>query len=819
MIRRLSRFLIQHAGWVVLISTLLGGVGAVFTVELYKNLRPDIEELLPSTARSVIDLNEVTSRLKSIDNLAVLLFSADPAKNRQNVDRLAAEFQKISPELLSSVEFRIAQEIDFFSKRKALFLETDDLAKIRNFIEARIEYEKSLYNPLNLFLLKELPEPKFDFARLESKYSGRTLSYSQLPDGYYATPDFKRAMILVYGTSQSITVAQKLREAVDAAIARVEPTKLDPSLQLHFSGNIQDLLEEQAALLSDLALSTILTVLVVFLGLVLYYRSIRGTLALLYALFIGTFWTFGISYFLVGFLNANSAFMGPIVIGNGINFGIIYLARYLEERRRGQDSCRAVHRSILHTYRPTLVAALAAGLSYGSLMLTSFRGFKQFGLIGLIGMILCWIAAYLLIPTQLVLLERWKPLVKRHAKRSQQFSEWMANLTRILFRHPAVIWTLSLLLTLGALQAAFKGTDAILETDLTKLRDKVSLASGSGYFTRYVDEILGHYSSPIAILGRERDQTRKIGQKLKEMRAEDLRSTGKSLIASVQTVDDFVPEHQEERIKILHEIQKLLPPKLLKELSSADRQKVHTFLAPEVQKSFNETDLPGILKEKFTEKNGKFGNLVLVEPPLSGETREGGNLIRFVKQLREAADSVAPGTPVAGRLPVSADMIEAIKIDGPKATLLAFSSVILLVILLFRNLSSIFTVLSGLLLGVLWMVGVIFALDWKVNFLNFVALPITFGIGVDYGVNIFQRYQLEGSAQILRVIQKTGGAVLMASFTTIVGYGSLLIAGNQAFVSLGRLAVLGEVTCVLAAVVALPAFIMVRERRASRGKA
>jgi predicted RND superfamily exporter protein len=104
----------------------------------------------------------------------------------------------------------------------------------------------------------------------------------------------------------------------------------------------------------------------------------------------------------------------------------------------------------------------------------------------------------------------------------------------------------------------------------------------------------------------------------------------------------------------------------------------------------------------------------------------------------------------------------------------------------------------------------------KINFLNFIALPITFGIGVDYGVNIFQRYREEGSGSIMKVIRDTGGAVALASFTTIIGYGSLLIADNRAFVSFGILAVLGELTCIIAAIVSLPAFLLLRDRRRKR---
>jgi predicted RND superfamily exporter protein len=55
--------------------------------------------------------------------------------------------------------------------------------------------------------------------------------------------------------------------------------------------------------------------------------------------------------------------------------------------------------------------------------------------------------------------------------------------------------------------------------------------------------------------------------------------------------------------------------------------------------------------------------------------------------------------------------------------------------------------------------------------------------------------------------------VLLASLTTVTGYGSLLIASNQAFVSFGRLAIVGEFTCVFAAVISLPALLWILEKR------
>ena len=69
------------------------------------------------------------------------------------------------------------------------------------------------------------------------------------------------------------------------------------------------------------------------------------------------------------------------------------------------------------------------------------------------------------------------------------------------------------------------------------------------------------------------------------------------------------------------------------------------------------------------------------------------------------------------------------------------------------------------------------------------------------------------SATSAGAVVSTGGAVALCSWTTIVGYGSLLAAQNQALQGFGLMAIIGEVACLLAAIVALPAFLLWRRVR------
>jgi len=268
-----------------------------------------------------------------------------------------------------------------------------------------MDYETPLNNPLVIFAEINIPEPTLDLRSMRSKYDSKLSSYANFPDGYYATPDEKVRIVLVYLPSKSSGGGNihQMKKAVEEIIAHLDPKKYAPDLEIKYAGGVQNTIEEQAALVADLELSTVIVLVIVGAAMWIFFRALRATIALFVALLMGTFWTFGVSYFAIGYLNANSAFLGSIVLGNGINFPIILLARYLEERRANQSHSNALDISMQQTAVATLTAALAAGLAYGSLALTGFRGFRQFGIIALIGMVLCLIAAYPVLPAILTL--------------------------------------------------------------------------------------------------------------------------------------------------------------------------------------------------------------------------------------------------------------------------------------------------------------------------------------------------------------------------------------------------------------------------------
>ena len=167
----------------------------------------------------------------------------------------------------------------------------------------------------------------------------------------------------------------------------------------------------------------------------------------------------------------------------------------------------------------------------------------------------------------------------------------------------------------------------------------------------------------------------------------------------------------------------------------------------------------------------------------------------------------------SGSSVIFADIVAAIRNDGGRVTGVASIGLVIMVLLVVgRNRRGV-AVLTGTLLGSLAMVATCALLGLKVNFLDFVALPITLGLGVDYAINIAHRQASESDDSPATTLRTSGSAVFVCSLTTIIGYGSLLVSDNLAIRGFGVASLIGEVTCLLAALALVPTLVSWLGRR------
>lgn len=817
---KLSR---AYPGRILALAALLSTLGAWGTIRLYGDLRPDITELLPQDARSVRDMRAVSGRVGGWASDTIIVHGAPPEAMRRFADDLNGKLQAHIPTLLKRVEYRMDDLTAFFHARRWLFPPLADLQAVRDRLQARLAWEKAHANPLYVGLDDDEDEKAPGFDDLRTRLEKQAQGMRTFGEGYYTgevpgvEPGSKQEIVVllarIAGTAENFDLVRQVDDAVRAAVAELQPEKYAPTLQVAYAGDVASALLEHDALAEDLTVATLGVILIVGLSLVVYYRTWKALLIIGLPLTVGTLVTFGVAEVTVGHLNSNTAFLGSIIIGNGINVGLVFFARYLEERRRGQEAETSMVTAIAGTYLATLTASFAAGISYASLMTTQSRGFSQFGWVGFCGMALCWLAAYTLMPAVCMLWERRAPLVD--AARALREDWLLKQLGRMVERGPRIILAASgvlLALALVVLPAFVKDP---IENDFSHLRNRMAMEPEQpGWWDERVDILFGDHLTPTVLMCHDEAEAREVAAVITRVRDADPNSS----IGTVVSAGSFLPTQQAEKLRVVQEISAQVTPEALSWIPASARRQIELLRPPASLAPFGAQDLPEQLKDRLTETDGRFGTMVLLYPKAALNVWDGREVLRFAQELRNLP-LPRPDIPTAGSILVFADMLAAMAQDGPKATLLSLGGVALLVLAMFIAgqkpgfIGDATLVLLTLLLGVVWFVGLAAALHLKVNMLNFISFPITFGIGADYATNLVQRWRQDTRMSMGHCLRTTGGAVAMCSWTTIVGYGSLLVARNQALTSFGLLAVIGEVACLAAALWPLAAYLQTRWQR------
>ncbi|HLD47479.1 MAG TPA: MMPL family transporter [Desulfobaccales bacterium] len=133
--------------------------------------------------------------------------------------------------------------------------------------------------------------------------------------------------------------------------------------------------------------------------LVLLFRSLKMAMLALIPLVVGTGLTINLMWLLnLPFNQANVLFV-PLILGEGIEFGIIILARW-----RVEESARAITLPA-STAKGVALAALTTALGFGSLMVSGHQGTFSLGLLATVGSLSGLLASLSILPAFLRLVE------------------------------------------------------------------------------------------------------------------------------------------------------------------------------------------------------------------------------------------------------------------------------------------------------------------------------------------------------------------------------------------------------------------------------
>jgi hypothetical protein len=468
---------------------------------------------------------------------------------------------------------------------------------------------------------------------------------------------------------------------------------------------------------------------------------------------------------------------------------------------------------------------VAGAGAYGALGVTSFPAFQQFALVGGSGILLCWMATFGMLPAMLGFTERVRPTTDggRWAGWRRKARRFDAPWTAMVFAAPRTVLGFGVVLTLaGAGLTAKHFFGQPLEMDMRKLENDKSLTAELYRISHLARDILGAGTeSAMVVLADRLEDVRALEGALERRKAAVPHA--ERPFEDVVSIYDFVPEKQEEKLPLLATIRKRLErARELGAIEDKEWDAIAPYLPPEGLRPFGPAELPVAVRGWFTEKDGTVGRVLYVEPTIGRNDGDLAYLRLFADAYREVTLPSGKVVHGSGRAVIFADLLDGVWANGPRAFGLSVLLTVLALGLAFRRMKDAALAGGALIVGLLWLGGVMALADLKIHFINFAAIPVTIGIGADYAVNILVRARqigrTAGAAGAVRAAMVTaGGPVVLCSLTTTLAYLALVTSSNQGVRGLGLIAVIGEVTCLAAALLILPAVLIVgagRERQA-----
>jgi hopanoid biosynthesis associated RND transporter like protein HpnN len=674
---------------------------------------------------------------------------------------------------------------------------------------------------------------------------------------FFFSGDGTLAFLLVrpYKEKEGFTFAQKSIDGLRALIAQTAPRF--PGLEFGLTGLPVLENDEMVASQNDSNLAGWLALAGVAVLYLVVYRGIRYPFMTVMALLVGTAWALGWTTLTVGHLNILSSAFAVMLIGMG-DYGVLWVTRFGEERRAGADLPEAMRKTAFNVGPSILTAALATALAFYAAMLADLKAVAELGWIAGSGVLLCACSCFVVMPPLLTILDkRFKttrdvdtPTILSLKEHQADHRPWLPALSK----RPRWVIVASLAGTLVlayfALQIRYDHNLLKLQAqDLESVRWEQTLiahTAGASWHalsytttpeevialkTRY--EKLPEVSRVVEVASLvPRDQDHKLEQ------LQDIQKRLRNLPKRGALLPHGVPEPEEIR-RTARSLRDLLAPwqhsplaldlagnlqQLIQRLGGADAdlasrrlQEFEQFLARDLAEDLHRlkdvtvpvpikvADLPECLRERYISKNGKWLLRIFAKDCLW----DYGPLKDFVSQVR-TVDADATGKPFT-----TLEGLKAMKNGFLWAGLYALVAMVLVLLLDFGNVKHTLIALLPLGMGLVATLGLMVLAGYSLNPANMIAFPLILGVGADNGVHVLHDYRGRGKGKSYFLASSTGRGIMVAALTTILGFGTLMIASHRGLASLGLILTLGVTCCMLTALVFLPALLSFRRQIAA----
>lgn len=557
------------------------------------------------------------------------------------------------------------------------------------------------------------------------------------------------------------------------------------------------------------------------LVLIVGVRSAKIITATLLLLFVGVTWTSAFAMLTVGEYNTLSIVFLVMFFGLGVDFALHFSLRYQEEVNSGEgDVLRALLSATNSVGGAIAVCTITTALGFLSFYPTAYKGLADLGVISAGGMVIAGFLTFTLLPALYSVLGDIRP----HIVDLPTGDRLVAYLSR--HRGPVIA-----ALVMSAAAALFLATRAHFDYSVLALKDPraesvvtLRLLQADDAVTDYALTIMTDREVPEAAL-------------------EDLPT-----VDSVISPEDYVPDGQDEKLFALEDLQELLwsaleplrtaePPSGVELKDAVDalaatlaaapaspatdrlaavlaglgerppqslliwQQGVITNLLEELDwlrdavyvQALEFEDLPAKLRARLVADQGQ--RITVVTPAED---------VTAVRALSDFVSSVREVAPTATGRPVIEWGVGGIVVGSFKQAL-GFATFAILAVLfaMFRNLRDSVLILVPLALAGLFTLAASVVFNMPLNMANILVVPLIFGLGVDNGIHVVDRFHRAGDVGHL-MHSSTPRAVMLSTLTTIGTFAALMLSPHQGTASIGLLLTVAVGLLLLLTIFVLP---------------
>ena len=192
-----------------------------------------------------------------------------------------------------------------------------------------------------------------------------------------------------------------------------------------------------------------------------------------------------------------------------------------------------------------------------------------------------------------------------------------------------------------------------------------------------------------------------------------------------------------------------------------------------------------------------------------------------VAELREAIRLEGPPgvtVEISGSLVEDIVMMELAAETMQATSMISLALIIIILILLFVSIKYGLIPLVTILLGTVWTYGVLYLIGFEVTPMTSGALAMIMGIGIDFGIQVTQRfrYELRSFAReeaMVNTLVNVFYPMLITTIAAVTGFLCLSLGELPMMQDMGKMLAVGVACCMVAALTVVPAVLVLFERR------